>query len=153
MITRLHLTWAHVGRGSHLEPLARLNEPTGNFTAYRTLHQTLEAPCVPFIGVFLSDIVHVQDQLKDTFTPTTPPVVLVNFVKRQKWYDAVNSIVRYQGKGYNYAENPSTMSFVEVQLTLGAGRDQAWFWARSQELQQNEVAHADIRKGLEAAGF
>jgi len=28
-----------------------------------------------------------------------------------------------------------------------------WFWEKSQEVQQSELAHADIRKGLEAAGF
>ncbi len=65
MITRLHLTWAHVGRGAQLQPLARLNEPTANFSAYRALHQATNAPCVPFIAVFLTDIVHIQDQMRD----------------------------------------------------------------------------------------
>jgi len=28
-----------------------------------------------------------------------------------------------------------------------------WYWQRSDELQQAELVHADIRRGLEAAGF
>jgi son of sevenless len=45
------------------------------------------------------------------------------------------------------------MTFVEQQLANSASKDPNSFWARSQELQQAELAHADIRKGLEAAGF
>jgi son of sevenless len=47
------------------------------------------------------------------------------------------------------------MTFVEAQLQSGtqSARDPNFFWGRSQELQQTELAHADIRKGLEAAGF
>ena len=175
MISRLHLTWAHVGRGAQLQPLARLNEPASNFSAYRALHQVTQAPCVPFIAVFLTDIVHIQDQMRDTVsfplasasTPltataaSTPTVSstsertedLINFVKRLKWYDAVESIVRFQKKGYEIVENSSLLNFVTDQLSLSGARDEAILWTRSAELQQNEMAHADIRKGLEAAGF
>ncbi|TDL26433.1 ras GEF [Rickenella mellea] len=191
VLARLHLTWAHVGRSSHLEPLTKLNEPTSNFTAYRTLYQSIEGPCVPFIGMFLSDLLHVQDSLKDTVTfPTagTPPTAsaasasssslnlaspgassissttsggststgppLINFTKRHKLYDAVHAILRHQSKPYAAViENPQTLGFIEMQLGIAAGKDPAAFWTRSQDLQLNEVAQADIRKGLEAAGF
>lgn len=176
MITRLHLTWAHVGRGAQLQPLARLNEPASNFSAYRALHQATNGPCVPFIAVFLTDIVHIQDQMRDVVsfpltTASTPltatfantPVTstttseytqdLINFVKRLKWYDAVETIVRFQKKGYEIGENTSMIGFIADQLSLSAARDEAILWTRSAELQQNEMAHADIRKGLEAAGF
>jgi son of sevenless len=45
------------------------------------------------------------------------------------------------------------MSYIDQQLANAASKDLNSFWARSQELQQAELAHADIRKGLEAAGF
>jgi son of sevenless-like protein len=45
------------------------------------------------------------------------------------------------------------MTFIEQQLTNASMKDINSFWMRSQELQQAELAHADIRKGLEAAGF
>lgn len=182
-LTRLHLTWAHVGRGSQLASLVRLNEPSANFSAYRSLLQTVSGPCVPFIGIFLTDIVHIHDQLRDwvvfpsstssqgpssavssssssssldmTLPPAESPtgVQLINFVKRQRWFDAVNAIVRFQGKTYAHVENPTTMSFVAEQLMQSGLKDPNMFWTRSQELQQTELAHADIRKGLEAAGF
>jgi son of sevenless-like protein len=45
------------------------------------------------------------------------------------------------------------MSYIDSQLAAAEALDPASFWSRSQELQQAELAHADIRKGLEAAGF
>lgn len=45
------------------------------------------------------------------------------------------------------------MAYIEQQLSIAMTKDQNVFWTRSQELQQAELAHADIRKGLEAAGF
>jgi hypothetical protein len=41
------------------------------------------------------------------------------------------------------------MTFIEQQLSNAASKDGNVFWNRSVELQQAELAHADIRKGLE----
>jgi son of sevenless-like protein len=49
-VGRLRLTWHHVDRSYHLDPLSRLTEPTGNFSNYRNLHSSLDGPCVPFIS-------------------------------------------------------------------------------------------------------
>lgn len=85
--------------------------------------------------------------------PLGPP--LINFIKRQKWYDVVRTIVRFQSKPLNVVEDSNVMNFINEQLTLASEklREPSAFWIRSQELQQNELSHADIRKGLEAAGF
>lgn len=194
MIGRLQLTWAHVNRGNHLEPLINLNEPRSNFATYRAAYAVVEGPCIPFVGIFLTDIVHIQDQLKDRVSFPIPPQslasassgssssshhpsastsddsgastsssailakpvfgpLLINFVKRQKWYDAVNGIIKHQSKPYQIVESPGTMTFIKEQLSLASSKEESWFWARSAELQKAEVAHADIRRGLEAAGF
>lgn len=194
MIGRLQLTWAHVNRGNHLEPLINLNEPRSNFATYRAAYAVVEGPCIPFVGIFLTDIVHIQDQLKDRVSFPIPPQslasassssssssrrpsastpddsgaltsssatlsqpafgpLLINFVKRQKWYDAVNGIIKHQSKPYQFVESPGMMTFIKEQLSLASSKEESWFWARSAELQKAEVAHADIRRGLEAAGF
>ncbi len=166
ILERLYLTWAHVTRMNQLEPLARLTAPTANFMAHRTLYMTLEGPCVPFVGMYLTDLVHINDQLKDNIAfpvsssrPNSQPIPLINFIKRQKWYDAVRAILRYQSFGGYHSghglvqENPVLTQFVETQLMNGSGKDMADLWGRAHELQQHEVAHADFRRGLEAAGF
>lgn len=130
----------------------KLNEPTGNFSAYRSALAAAEGPCLPFVGTFLSDIVHVQDQHPDVVL-TVQGHSLIHFVKRQRWADAIHAILRHQARPYAFAEDSDTVNFVERQIADAVSRDPAFFWSRSQELQQAELAHADIRKGLEAAGF
>ncbi|KAF8167469.1 ras guanine nucleotide exchange factor domain-containing protein [Crassisporium funariophilum] len=146
VITRLHLTWAHVNRKSNLDALLRYNEPTGGFAGYRNLVQQAEGSCVPFIGMFLTDIVHVQEQFNQEEGR-------ICFYQRARWYETITNMLRFQPRPYSIAVSESTMNFIDGHLREGSGRDQGWFWTKSQEVQQSELAHADIRKGLEAAGF
>ncbi|GLB35754.1 putative guanine nucleotide exchange factor for Ras-like GTPases; N-terminal motif containing protein [Lyophyllum shimeji] len=146
VINRLHLTWAHVGRKTSLESLLRHNEPTGGFAGYRNLLQHVEGPCVPFISMFLTDLVHIQDHYADEGER-------ICWLQRQRSYETVNAMLRYQARPYDFAESESTMNFITKHLQEESAKDSNWFWTRSQEVQQSELAHADIRKGLEAAGF
>ena len=88
VLTRLHLTWAHVDRASQLEPLAAFNDPLNGFATYRSLQHEAEDPCIPFIPMYLTDLMHANDQLPDFFpagdesSPT-----LINFAKRQRLVD------------------------------------------------------------------
>lgn len=155
VISRLHLTWAHVGRSSHLEPLKRFNEPAGNFSAFRHAQQSLDVPCIPFIGMYLTDIVHINDQYMDSTVSTnkSSSEKLFSFVKRRKWSDALDAMLYHQKKQYPYVEETTIMKFIETNLKVSAEKEPSSFWDRSHEVQQGEVASADIRKGLEAAGF
>ncbi|KAG5639548.1 hypothetical protein H0H81_012219 [Sphagnurus paluster] len=146
VISRLHLTWAHVSRKNTLDALLKYNEPTGGFAGYRSLLQAVEGPCVPFIIMYLTDLVHIQDHYTDEGER-------ICFLQRQRSYETVSAILRYQTRAYGIAESESTMSFICRHLGDEFARDSSWFWMRSQEVQQSELAHADIRKGLEAAGF
>jgi len=71
-IIRLQLTWAHVGRASHMEPLTRLTDPTGNFTAYRSFYGNVETSCVPFIGIYLTALTHHADQYDEVIHVPAP---------------------------------------------------------------------------------
>ncbi|KIP11737.1 hypothetical protein PHLGIDRAFT_99181 [Phlebiopsis gigantea 11061_1 CR5-6] len=155
-ISRLHLTWAHVNKKAHLEPLVQLNDPSGNFSAFRSVQRTCDLPSVPFIGPYLTDIIHIKDQYIHRDNPVTTargPALLFNFVKRRKWTDVLDTIFRHQSKQYTFSPTPAVMSQIETQLNVAAGVEQAAFWARSADVQREERASADLRRGLEAAGF
>lgn len=153
VISRLHLTWAHASRKSQLDSMLRYNDPSGGFSAYRSLLSFVHGPCVPFLTIFLTDLVHVQDQNPDTLPSASPDGPLICFTKAQRWYSVITAMLRYQGKPYAWGEVESTKNFVEGQICTANLKDQSWYWSKSQEVQQTELAHADIRKGLEAAGF
>jgi son of sevenless-like protein len=147
VITRLHLTWAHVGKKSAFDALLKFNDPTGGFSGYRGLQLNAEGACTPFIGMYLTDIVHIQDQWDEDGR--------VSFIQCQRWYEVITVMLRFQCRPYPFGENGSTLTFIagHIRAMSAGSKDQAKFWSRSQEVQQSELAHADIRRGLEAAGF
>jgi son of sevenless len=146
VVSRLVLTWAYVGRKSILDGLLQHNEPTGGFSGYRSLLQNIEGSCVPFIGMYMTDLVHIQDQFSDDNGR-------ICFFQRQRWYETITAMLRYQSRPYDIAENDSTLKFIEEHLREDSTNDQNWFWSKSQEIEELEVSHADMKKGLEAAGF
>lgn len=155
-ISRLHLTWAHVNKKAHLEPLARLNDPSGNFSAFRSVQRTGDLPSIPFIGPYLTDIIHINDQYihrDNTISTARGPALLFNFVKRRKWTDVLDAIFRHQSEQYTFLPTVVVMSQIETQLNMAAGVEQAAFWAKSADVQREERTSADLRRGLEAAGF
>lgn len=146
VISRLPLTWVYVGRKPTLDGLLRHNDPTGGFSGYRNLLQNVDGSCVPFLGMYMTDLVHIQDQFSDENGQ-------ICFLQRQRWYETVVAMLRYQSKPYDITKNSSTLKFIEDHLREDSSNDQNWFWSRSQEIENLELSHADIRKGLEAVGF
>ena len=146
VISRLHLTWAHAGRRSQLEGLLKYNDPSGGFGRYRALLRSVEGPCVPFIVMFLTDIVHIQNQIPDHMDSDTTQEHIIYFAKRQKWHSTVSAALKHQSTRYPFSENEPSKNFILGQLRSGGLKDQSWFWQRSGEVQQTELAQADIRR-------
>ncbi|GJJ13429.1 hypothetical protein Clacol_007683 [Clathrus columnatus] len=91
-----------------------------------------------------------------TANQQTREIKLISFSKYTKMEDAAQMILKFQPKvrdAYKLVELVSTMQFVESQLNLAATTNEDEFWTRSQELQRSELAHVDIKIGLEQAGF
>ncbi|CDO73135.1 hypothetical protein BN946_scf185007.g190 [Trametes cinnabarina] len=155
VISRLHLTWTHVGRRSQLEQMAKYHEPSGSLSAYRISQRTVDGPCIPFIGMYLTDIQLANTQGPDNIVilSSSAPMLLINFAKREKWYEAIDAIMRHQAKTYTFAEDPGVVAYIDTNVAVAGEKDQSSFWLKSQEIQQAELQHADIRKGLELAGF
>lgn len=119
VIAKLQLTWAHVNKASHVEPLVKLSEPTNNFATYRQLFSSIAGACLPYIGerllflilypsgqpdmntgIYLSDMVKVSETapnfIKVPATESAPEMKLINFVKRQKMSEVTHTILRHQ---------------------------------------------------------
>lgn len=158
LISRLHFTWLNSSRESSLEPLRKVIHPAYNYAYYRNILDAVECPCVPFIGPFMKNMIHAQEQHEDNVivqsaTKPDQQFTLVHFVKRQKWYDTTLQMLRFQTKAYHILEIPEMTNFIMGQMEKAASKGDRWYWQRSDELQQAELVHADIRRGLEAAGF
>jgi len=158
LISRLHFTWLNSSRESSLEPLRKVIHPASNYGYYRGILEAVDGPCVPFVGPFLKNIVYAQEQHADNVvvqSGTNPDkqFTLIHFVKRQKWYDITLQMLRFQAKPYLIPENPEMTNFITSQMTRAVAKGEPWHWQRSDELQRAELVHADIKRGLEVAGF
>lgn len=145
VLTQLHLTWAHVNRNSTLDALLRYNEPTRGFSGYRSLLQQVDGSCVPFITMYLTDIVHANQHSKGENE-------VIFFFQRARWHEVISQMLKFQLRPYKVAPSEATTQFIDAHLREVL-LDGDWFWQRSREIQLAEAAHADIRKGLEATGF
>jgi len=133
-ITGLQLTWAHVPRGTHLESLMLLNEPASNSSTYGQLQQCVDGPCVPCVEVYLADISHTSEHLADNII-LPDSTSLVNFAKRERWYEATEAMLRYQGRSYDFAEDTSVTEFIETNLASISSKDQILFYRDPQGAQ------------------
>lgn len=143
VIQRLPLTMAHVSKKSTLESLSRYNDPSSSFATYRKLNN-VDGPCLPFITMYLTDLVHIQDQYCDREGQ-------ICFYKRKRFYDVISVMLRHQKEPYPLPLDDVAV-YIRNQLQQDPPGEHA-LWRKSDEVQQSELAHADIRRGLEKAGF
>jgi son of sevenless len=157
VIQRLHLTWAYAKKTSHLDQLTQLNDPAGSFAAYRQAQQATDTPCVPFIGMYLTDILHINDHYHDssvkTGMSTDHTERLFSFVKRRKWSDTLDTILAHQKQRYVFLQDLMIIQLIEASLIRANEVVPNAFWAQSHDIQAAERQSLDIRGGLEDAGF
>ncbi|KAJ3535720.1 hypothetical protein NMY22_g6360 [Coprinellus aureogranulatus] len=149
VITRLSITWSHVGRKSQLDALLKHNDPSGGFAGYRNLLQQVEptTPAVPFLTMYLTDLFRIREQFHDEDGR-------ISFVQRQRWHDTISAMLKFQRRPPQLIYDEYIYTFVRDRLgETTRAADDPWFWDKSQEIIRAEIANADMRKGLEQAGF
>jgi len=91
-VHRLKLTWACMS-GKQMEIFQEFNTWTGNnFKNLRTALHTLQPPCIPYLGMYLTDLTFINDGIP-LYLPET---CLINFDKCRKVSASVLEIMQYQ---------------------------------------------------------
>eukprot|EP00004_Rigifila_ramosa_P014937 TRINITY_DN343_c0_g1_i1.p1 TRINITY_DN343_c0_g1~~TRINITY_DN343_c0_g1_i1.p1 ORF type:complete len:1009 (-),score=276.87 TRINITY_DN343_c0_g1_i1:65-2644(-) len=81
------------------EELEELMKPDGSYKNYRHCIHTINPPCVPFLGVYLRDLVFIEDGNPD-FTETG----LINFTKRRATHEVIMELQQYQQQIYKFPQ-------------------------------------------------
>jgi len=97
-IHRLKRTWAPLTSKLklELESLRKTMDHASNFAVYRDTLHSVNPPCVPFLGVYLTDLTFIEDGNPDLIKGTS----LINFDKRMKDSAVLQEIQRYQTTQY-----------------------------------------------------
>ena len=77
----------------------RLFNTEGNYRLYRAALKTSSPPCIPFLGVYLTDLTFIEDG-----NPDFDANNLINFSKRKLVCDVIQAIQDYQQQAYNLLE-------------------------------------------------
>jgi len=98
-VHRLKRTWEQVPAKSittfmELQQLISINK---NWAEYRDVLHSVNPPCVPFLGMYLTDLVMIYDGNKDSMKQSSH---LINFSKRIKTADVIREIQQYQSVPY-----------------------------------------------------
>lgn len=83
------------------EELMVLMSPESNYTKLRTyLHKTIP-PCIPYLGIYLSDLTFIEDGNPNNITEA-----LINFDKRRRIASVIKEMKEYQQINYYFKDVP-----------------------------------------------
>lgn len=101
-IHRLNRTWTQVNARTTqtLESLRKLMGSTKNFLDYREALHKAVPPCIPFFGIYLTDLTFIEDGIPSVIKKTQ----LINFAKRAKTAEVIRDIQQYQNVPYGLQE-------------------------------------------------
>ncbi|KAJ5098138.1 Ras guanine nucleotide exchange factor [Penicillium argentinense] len=143
-IHRLGRTWGQVsGRTSAiLEQMRRLMASTKNFGEYRETLHLANPPCIPFFGVYLTDLTFIEDGI-----PSLTPSELINFNKRAKTAEVIRDIQQYQNVPYLLSPVPELQDY--ILSNLQAAGDVHDMYDRSLEIEPREREDEKIARYAE----
>ncbi|MCJ1281548.1 hypothetical protein MMC26_000868 [Xylographa opegraphella] len=109
-IHRLNRTWALVNARtmSVLEIMRKLMNSTKNFAEYRETLRVANPPCIPFFGVYLTDLTFIEDGIPSVIKRSN----YINFAKRAKTAEVINDIQKYQNVPYPLQPVPELQDYI-----------------------------------------
>lgn len=148
-IHRLKRTWDQVPAKTlaTLESMRRLMGSTKNFGEYRESLHLANPPCIPFFGVYLTDLTFIEDGIPSIIKKTT----LINFAKRAKTAEVIRDIQQYQNVPYGLQPVPELQEY--ILSNMQAAGDVHEMYEKSLAVEPREREDEKIVRVLAESGF
>lgn len=149
-IHRLKRTWEQLSNKISLtfENLERVINPQKNYAQYRETLHSVNPPCVPFLGVYLTDLTFIEDGNTNYLKSNNQ---LINFSKQTKTAEVIREIQQYQNQPYNL--NPVKEISDYILKCLDETVDEATLYDMSLILEPREGDGDAIARKLQESGF
>lgn len=98
-VHRLKKTWAGVKRKSNdkFDEFKTLMSNRGSYKNFRHMLHNVDPPCIPYLGVYLTDLTFIEDGNPNTLNESG----LINFSKRRKIASVIRDIQQFQQTHYS----------------------------------------------------
>ncbi|KAK2072333.1 hypothetical protein P8C59_006692 [Phyllachora maydis] len=148
-ISRLKRTWDQVPArvSTSLETMRKLMMNTKNFTEYREALHVVNPPCIPFFGVYLTDLVFIEDGIPSIIKKTN----MINFAKRAKTAEVIRDIQQYQNVAYSLQPVPELQDY--ILSNMQAAGDVHEMYDKSLQIEPREREDEKIVRVLAESGF
>jgi hypothetical protein len=94
------------------EEFLGLMSPMSNYTKIRThIHKYTSPPCIPYLGIYLSDLTFIEDGNPDRLPDTN----LINFDRRRRIGVTIEEIQQWQQTDYPFKEVPIIKGYLLAQ--------------------------------------
>jgi len=142
VISHLDQTWAHATQAAVLDNLLTFSNPANRFVNYRAAIRACQGSCVPYIGMWLTEIAQINGRHPDVVPSSNRGLAtsnLINFSKRVKWFNILEQMLGLQNKPYMFVDVPHTMGYIEGNLVNAMGLSPEFLQAKSREIVQQEM--------------
>ncbi|EFW98535.1 cell division control protein [Grosmannia clavigera kw1407] len=148
-IARLKRTWDIVPQKSQatLESMRKLMASTKNFGEYREALHVANPPCIPFFGVYLTDLTFIEDGIPSIIKKTN----LINFAKRAKTAEVIRDIQQYQNVAYLLQPVSELQDY--ILSNMQAAGDVHEMYDKSLQVEPREREDEKIVRVLAESGF
>ncbi|AEO68966.1 534c7d71-9a7e-4081-a468-76549fb1a145 [Thermothielavioides terrestris] len=148
-IARLKRTWDQVPQRiqATLETMRKLMASTKNFGEYRETLHAANPPCIPFFGVYLTDLTFIEDGIPSVIKKTN----LINFAKRAKTAEVIRDIQQYQNVVYSLQPVPELQDY--ILSNMQAAGDVHEMYDKSLQIEPREREDEKIVRVLAESGF
>lgn len=148
-IHRLKRTWDQVPARTQatLEQMRKLMGSTKNFGDYREALKLANPPCIPFFGVYLTDLTFIEDGIPSIIKKST----LINFAKRAKTAEVIRDVQQYQNVPYQLQPVPDLQEYILTNMS--AAGDVHEMYDKSLLVEPREREDEKIVRVLAESGF
>ncbi|KAL7751136.1 hypothetical protein RI367_003340 [Sorochytrium milnesiophthora] len=144
-ITRLKRTWEMLSSKTMavFAGVDRLTTMDKNYAEYRELLHSVGAPCLPFLGRYLTDLTFTEDGNANFLTTTVRNEMgeeprLINFTWRAKLAEILREIQRFQVTPYNLQPVPAIQQRLLAMLDRHIPDEELWEMSNNVEPRERE---------------
>lgn len=132
-----------------LEDLKLTMAPGQNFLTYRQMLRSCKPPCVPFLGLYLTDLTFIEDGNPNQIKSMPH---LINIDKRIKTASKIREIRQFQQTPFNYIEIPELQDYIDFNLKQSI-IDTESLYDQSLYIEPREREDEKIARLLQETGF